>query len=93
MDKKTKKSFTMIVGIIAILILATLMAAILIKYTYHRGFAKDCYRVCYYSKSEIIWEYRPWGYDVDFTDEDRDFPSLNTCLSYCLSQKQIDFIK
>jgi len=90
---KKKCNLKLIGGIVLLLIVATLIAAFIVKFTYHRGFIKDCYRVCYYSKSDTAWEYRPWGYDAGFDEEDRDFPSLDTCLGYCMSQKQIDFIK
>jgi hypothetical protein len=92
-QNKTPNKIKLVSGAVLILIFATLIAAFIIKFTYHRGFLKDCYRVCYYSKSDIVWEYRPWGYDVEFTEENRDFPSLDTCLGYCMSQKQIDFVK
>ena len=88
-----KNKLTIFIGVIVILIIAILIAALIIKYTYHRSFIKNCYSVCYYNKGEELWEYRPWGYGTDFIEEDRDFPSLETCLSYCLPQKQIDFIK
>jgi len=88
-----RKKTLITLSIITIFLLAFLMAALAVKYTYHHGFLKNCYRVCYYNKNAKIWEYRPWGYDTDYTEENRDFPSVDTCLTYCLSQKQIDFIK
>ena len=82
------------IGIVFLVFIVTaLTTALVVKFTYHQGFTKDCYRVCYYNKIGVIWEYRPWGYDADFIKENRDFPSLSNCLDYCLSQKQIDFIK
>ena len=95
LNKKVRNitNFRLISGLILVLIVSTLAAAVVVKFTYHQGFIKDCYRVCYYNKSDTVWEYRPWGYDVEFTEENRDFPSLDTCLGYCMSQKQIDFIK
>lgn len=89
MQKKVLKFLLVFLAAIAIF----LLAAAAIKYTYHRNFLSHCHRVCYYNKIEAIWEYRPWGYNTDYNQEDRDFPSLETCLAYCLSQKQIDFIK
>jgi hypothetical protein len=90
---KNKKILFIVIGIVLLFTIATLSAAVIIKYSYHKSFVKECYRVCYYSKVENIWEYRPWGYNVEYTEENRDFPKMNDCLAYCLSQKQIDFIK
>jgi len=92
-SKNNKKTLLIILGIIAILLVAIAVSAFIIKYTYHRGFLKECYRVCYFNKIGTIWEYRPWGYKSEFVEENRDFPSIETCLSYCMSQRQIDFIK
>ncbi len=80
-------------GTILLFAFATLTAAVLIKYSYHRDFRKECYHNCYYNKTEKLWEYRPWGYDSSYTGDNRDFPDATTCLGFCLSQKQIDFIK
>jgi len=93
MVKNRRETLKMAIGIIAIFVLAVLVSIVILKFTYHKGFIKNCYRVCYYDSNDKIWEYRPWGYNADFTEEDRDFPSLETCLSYCLSQKQVDLIK
>jgi len=90
---KNKKTILVVIGVVLLFVIATLSAAVIIKYSYHRSFLKDCYRVCYYNKVENVWEYRPWGYDVEYTKENRDFPKTNDCLNYCLSQKQIDFFK
>jgi len=91
-NDNNRKPVVLILGVISILVLTITVSALIVKYTYHRGFLKECYRVCYFNKSSSLWEYRPWGYISEFTEENRDFPSIETCLSYCMSQKQIDFI-
>jgi hypothetical protein len=92
-NDNNRKPVVLILGVIGILVLTITVSALIVKYTYHRGFLKECYRVCYFNKSSILWEYRPWGYVSEFTEENRDFPSIDICLDYCMSQKQIDFIK
>ena len=91
--KKGQKITLLTIGGILFFALSTFTAAVAIKYSYKIGFKKDCYRVCYYNKTGKIWEYRPWGYHTNYTLENRDFPHQSQCLNYCLSQKQIDFIK
>ncbi|MFA6437014.1 MAG: hypothetical protein WC242_02795 [Candidatus Paceibacterota bacterium] len=92
-NNNKRKTFLIVLVIILIFLIAIATSALIVKYTYHRGFLKECYRVCYFNKSSSLWEYRPWGYKSEFVEENRDFPSIETCLSYCMSQKQIDFIK
>ena len=92
-SKNKRKTLLMTLGIVTIFLVTIAISAFIIKYTYHRGFLKECYRVCYFNKIGNIWEYRPWGYKSEFVEENRDFPSIETCLSYCMSQKQIDFIE
>jgi len=92
-NKKTKKFLIHIIAIFLILAIATLLAMVIIKISYKYSFVKNCYYNCYFNKKEKIWEYRPWGYGTQYTLENRDFPDQKNCLDYCLSQKQIDFIK